>query len=193
MTAKKGFDYTAAVRAVCQDMAIRIPEFAPIDLSTIGFSFCRTRNRQMYGAFAAVFPLRFEGGKSILVRDGVSWRIPDLFDRQKNQLLYILAVYVPRFINLPLLDKIDTLVHELYHIGPKCDGDIRRFGDRFYAHGASKIEYNKTVVRLAREWLRRDPPPDLWDFLRYDFQTLTDRYSRVFGQKIPIPKMTRQE
>ena len=192
MAGTKGFDYTEAVRTVCADMVLRIPEFLHVDLEKIGFSFCRTRNREMYGAFAAVFPLRFEGGKSTLLRNGVLWRIPDVFDRQKKQLLYILAVYVPRFINLPLLDKIDTLVHELYHIGPNCDGDIRRFGNRFYAHGASKTEYNKTTARLAREWLQRDPPPEIWDFLRYDFATLAERFGKIVGRKIPVPKITRE-
>lgn len=191
--AARGFDYSEAVRRVCLDMTVRLPEFSSIRIERVGFSFVRARNRERFGVWASMTPLRFQAGAFETVRDGRRWRIPEVRLRKKDEpLLYILSVYVPRFIDLPLLEKIDTLVHELYHIGPAFDGDIRRFAGRRYAHG-SQSAYNQTVARLARRWLAADPSPELWNFLRYDFVSLQGIYGKIVGRKIAAPKPIRVE
>lgn len=186
-----GFDYSEAIRRVCADMTLRLPEFSHIRLEQVGFSFCRTRNRERFGVWASMTPLRFEGGAVMIVKDGVSWRIPEVRLRKKEApLLYIFSVYVPRFIDLPLLEKIETIAHELYHISESFNGDIRRFLGRHYAHG-SKAAYDRTAARLARRWLATDPAPELWNFLRYDFGGLQQRCGKIVGRKITVPKPVR--
>lgn len=189
----RGGDYSEAIRRVCADMTLRLPEFSHIRLERVGFSFCRTRNRERFGVWASMTPLRFEAGATQIVKEQVRWRIPEVRLRKKDEpLLYIFSVYVPRFIDLPLLEKIETIAHELYHISEAFDGDIRRFLGRHYAHG-SKAAYDLTAARLARRWLAADPAPELWDFLRYDFSALQQRWGRIVGRKIAVPKPVRVE
>ncbi len=184
-----GFNYSNAIRRVCEDFTLRLPVFSQIQMDKVGISFVRARNRELYGVYASMTPLRFQNGAVRTVRDGVTYEIPPVYDRRKRPLLYVLSIYSPRFIDLPLREKIETLIHELYHIGPDFDGDIRRFGERFYAHGASKKDYDRKVARMAREWLGMDPPPELWDFLRYDFNTLSAKRGRIIGTRVKIPSL----
>lgn len=187
------FHYSDAVRRVCEEMAFRLPVFAHIRMDQVGISFVRTRNRELFGIYASMTPLRFENGSFQTTRKGVVYEIPEVRGPFKKPILYILSIYAPRFIDLCVTAKIDTLIHELYHIGPNFDGDLRRFGERFYAHGASKKEYDRRVARLSREWLGTDPPPEIWGFLRYDFKELRVRYGKIVGTKIPIPTLRRVE
>ena len=187
--AKKYFDYTAPIRRVCEDIVFRLPVFAAIRMDHVAVSLVRTRNRRMYGVFASVTPLRFPGGNLRSAEGGKILEMPSLTDRQNRPILYVLSIYVPRFVDLPITEKINTLVHELFHISPKFDGSIRSFGGRYHAHGASQKEYDAKVARYARLWLSGDPAPELWDFLRYDFKTLCARYGGLTGTTVKIPPM----
>ena len=110
-------------------------------------------------------------------------------DHNGEEMLYILNFYLPRFLNLPLKEKLDTVLHELWHIGPKFDGDLRRFGNRCFAHGPSKKQYDRQVAILVVEWLELSPPKSVYDFLQYNFHELDARHGRIIGSKIPAPKM----
>ena len=63
-------------------------------------------------------------------------------------MLYILNFYLPRFLDLPFREKLTTMLHELWHIGPKFDGDVRRLGGRCFAHGSSQKQYDAHVEAL---------------------------------------------
>ena len=81
------------------------------------------------------------------------------------------------------------MLHELWHIGPKFDGDLRRFGGRCYAHSGSQKQYDAHVEALVDRWLALDPPESLYDFLRLDFGQLTARHGRIFGRRVRAPKL----
>jgi hypothetical protein len=104
-------------------------------------------------------------------------------------MLYILTFYLPRFLDLPLREKLVTVLHELWHIGPKFDGDVRRLGRRCFAHGHSQKQYDAHVAALLDEWLSLDPPGELYGFLRMSFRELIARHGRVYGRKVPAPKL----
>ncbi len=192
----KKFDYSAAVRTVCQDMCFRLPVFGHIDFKYIGISICQTRVGGKYGVYASITPLRFENGKKTTFMRGNYWKLTRCFGSDKTPLLYIYSVYLPRFQNLPLLDKIDTLIHELYHIGENFDGDIRRFGGRCFAHGSSRKGYDRFVQKYVREWLAKDPPPEIWNFLKLNFPELRKQYGSIVGSRYPkisLLKITKEE
>lgn len=112
-------------------------------------------------------------------------------DPDGREMLYILNFYLPRFLNLSFREKLDTVFHELWHIGPKFDGDIRRFGKRCFAHGRSKKNYDKFVATLVDEWLEQSPPEAVCAFLRGNFRELLALHGRILGSKIPVPKLYR--
>ena len=182
------FDYTAAIAAVCGDICFRVPELRHIDMSRVAVGFSRTKNSEPYGIFASATPLRFENGVPFYQSRGRIWTIQRHFRPDGVECLYILYFYVPRFIELPLSQKLDTIVHELYHVNPLFNGDLRRFAGRRFAHG-SKNQYDQTVRRLVQDWLKQDPPNDLWDFLCYNYRDLVAKYGKLNGTRIPAPRI----
>ena len=104
-------------------------------------------------------------------------------------MLYLLRFYLPRFFDLPFREKLITVAHELWHISPRCDGDVRRFSGRCHAHSGSKQRYDAEMDRLVERWLACAPPAELFEFLRYDFRGLMTAYGHVHGRKIPAPKL----
>jgi predicted metallopeptidase len=184
-----GFNFTLHARRLCEDMAARLDQLRHVDMSRVAVSFSQTRRAGSLGMFASLTPMRFAGGKLDACRRKRNWRIQRLFDPDGREMLYILTFYLPRFLDLPFHEKLTTVLHELWHVGPAFDGDIRRLGRRCYAHGHSQKQYDARVRVLLERWLALDPPEELYGFLRLSFRELTARHGRVFGQKVPMPKL----
>jgi hypothetical protein len=187
---KNGFDFTAAIRAVGADMVARLPELSHIDLGRVAIGLCRTRNRSPYGVFAMLTPLRFAAGRLHQTRGGRRYRVQPVVDAEGREFLYLVNFYLPRFQDLPLEEKLSTLLHELWHIGPQFDGDLRRHAGRYYAHGPSQRQYDAAMDRLAQRWLAANPPAHLYEFLALPFDALQAEHGRVRGQRWPAPKLT---
>lgn len=183
------FDYTAAVARVCEDICFRLPEMRHIDMTRVGVSFSQTKHSNPHGVFASTYPLRFKDGSDTTIRRGREWTIQRFFKADGTEYLYILYFSVPRFIELKFADKLETIVHELYHISPFFNGDLRRFPGRCFAHGSSQKKYDATVRELVKKWLALDPAPEVWDFLQQDFAQLKTLYGSVGGTRIPTPKI----
>jgi hypothetical protein len=188
MASATTFDYTAAIAAVCGDICFRVPELRHIDMSRVAVGFSQTKNSEPFGIFASATPLRFENGEPFRQSRGRIWTIQRHCRPDGVEYLYILYFYVPRFIELPLSQKLDTIVHELYHVHPLFNGDLRRFAGRRFAHG-SKKRYDQTVSRLVQYWLKQDPPADLWEFLCYNYKNLVVKCGAPNGTRIPTPRI----
>jgi predicted metallopeptidase len=186
-----GFDFTHHIRLLCKDIVARLEPLNHIDMSRVAVSFSQARLGTRQGVYATLTPLRFPGGRLHTVRSGRKWGMQKVKDHNDREMLYILNFYLPRFLNLPLREKLDTVVHELWHIGEKCDGDLRRFGPRFFAHGPSKKKFDKQVAMLVDQWLDDSPPKAVYDFLHYNFNDLESCHGRIIGSKFPVPKMFR--
>lgn len=185
------FDFTAHVRALCADITVRLPELSHIDMSRVAIRFCQARVSTRWGLYASLTPMRFAGGSLQTRRRGRTWTVERLYDDAGREMLYLLSFYLPRFLQRPLAEKLQTVVHELWHIGPGFDGDLRRHPGRCYAHTHSQRQYDAQMAELTDKWLALDPPPAVYEFLRYDFQELECRYGRVIGQKIRTPRLLR--
>ena len=186
-----GFNFTRHMRTLCVDLTTRLPDLAHIDMSRVAIRFCQARVRSRHGIYASLTPLRFAGGELLSRRRGRVWTVERIFDDAGREMLYLLSFYLPRFMERPLEEKLSTVVHELWHIGPAFDGDLRRHPGRCYAHTHSQREYDALMDELTRKWLRLAPPAEVYAFLRYDFGGLESRYGRVYGQKIRTPRLLR--
>jgi len=184
-----GFDFPSHMRRLCEDIVARVPELKHIDLSLVAIATARCRKNVAHGLQAALTPLRFEDGSRITIRKGRPWAIQKVVDEDGREMLYILSFYLPRFIDAPYKEKLTTIFHELWHISPDFNGDLRRHGGRCYAHTSSQDEYDRTMWALAEGWLSRDPPDSLHAFLHCDFQELCHRWGHVDGARIAIPKL----
>jgi hypothetical protein len=185
----RGFDFTGGVRRLCEDITRRLPQLGHVDMQRVAVSFSQTRRAVNHGVYASMTPMRFAGGSEHTLRRGRKWTVQRLYDESGREMLYILRFYLPRFLDLPLREKLTTVIHELWHIGPRFDGDLRRHGGRCYAHGSSQKQYDAQVERLLDAWLAQQPPAALYDFLRSSFRELAQRHGGVVGLKIPTPKL----
>ncbi|MDR0870010.1 MAG: hypothetical protein LBN39_04375 [Planctomycetaceae bacterium] len=183
------FDYTASLTRVCEDICFRVPALSHIDISRVAVSFSQTKNAAPYGIFASTTPLRFQNGALTLAKRGRQWTLQRCYRPDGIEYLYILYFYVPRFIELKLSQKLETIIHELYHISPDFNGDLRRFAGRCFAHGSSQKKYDKTVREMTDHWLKQEPPAEVWDFLRYNYRELEAAYGKLFGTRIITPKI----
>jgi predicted metallopeptidase len=188
-----GWDFTASIRALCADLVARLPELGHIDLDRVGIGFSQARKRVPHGVWAKLTPLRFEAGSRTMVRRGRTWTIEPVRDRSGRELLYLLSFYLPRFLDLPMDEKLTTVVHELWHISPNFDGDLRRHHGRCFAHGSSQRRYDDQMRRLSERWLALQPPPSVYEFLRLSFAQLWARHTAIYGTRYAIPRLVRAD
>ncbi len=184
-----GFDFTLHMRLLCDDMAARLEDLRHVEMARVAVSFSQARKATSHGMYASLTPMRFAGGQPHTIRRGQMWGVQRLRDESGREMLYILNFYLPRFLDLPFREKLETVVHELWHIGPAFDGDLRRFAGRCFAHGSSQTRYDAQVERLVDRWIASQPPVSACEFLRLDFRGLLARHGRVYGRKIPAPKL----
>ena len=183
------FDFTLHIRRLCDDMARRLPELAHVDMNRVAVCFCQARNGAPHGIFASLTPLRFKDGAATALRRGRPHSIQRVRDAAGREMLYILSMYLPRFQNLDFREKLITVLHELWHISPQFNGDIRRHEGRYHAHTHSQAEYDEEMGRLADQWLDLSPPRELWAFLEDDFGELLARHCGIVGLKIRRPRI----
>jgi len=177
------------MRRVCEDMVCRLPELAHIDLAQVAIGCSRSRGPVSHGLHASLTPMRFAAGSKQTISRGRPYRVTPLRDGQGREILYILSFCIPRFLNLSLEEKLSTALHELWHISPQFDGDLRRYAGRCYAHGRSKKEYDQKMDRLAQRWLALDPPVHRYGFLQWSFDELVAEHGAVVGSRVPAPKL----
>ena len=186
---RSGFDFTHNMRRVVEDMVGRLPELAHIDVSQMAIAFCQTRKNVAHGLQASLTPMRFEGGAATGLRHGRKYAVQQLFGESGREMLYILSFYLPRFLETDLHEKLVTILHELWHISPAFDGDLRRHEGRCYIHSHSQAEYDAEMGRLADRWLSMHPPEETFHFLRYNFRELYNLHGGMHGVRIPQPKL----
>jgi hypothetical protein len=172
-------------------MVQRLPELGHIDMSLVAVGFTQSRKPSLHGLYASLTPLRFAGGEKHSIRRGRRYTIQPV-EIAGREMLYLLRFALPRFLDLPFEEKLITVVHELWHIGPKFDGDLRRFEGRCYAHGHSRKGFDEHSKKIVDRWLALNPPEAVYDFLRNDFRKIHQAHGRVFGHKIASPKLLPQ-
>lgn len=182
------FDFTTAMRCLCDDVVRRTPELSHVQMPQVAVAFAQARRRVMHGLQAKLTPLRFEHGGLITQRGRHRWTIRRMFHGDV-EILYILTFYLPRFLDQPFEEKLITVFHELFHISPRFDGDIRRMEGRYHVHSHSQKEYDREMALLSQRYLESNPDPRLWSFLRLRFDELTRHHAGVVGLKLPIPKL----
>ena len=186
----KPFDFSRKMSLLIDDISRRVEEFSTIRSDQLAVAVSQTRNNEMHGIQAKVTPLRFAGGHITQEVGGRVWGLERLFDSRTNQeILYVITFYLPRFQNQSFEEKIITVFHELFHIDPKFNGDIRRFSGRYHLHSKSQKEFDNEMSRLANRYLSLNPAPETYRFLELSFHALQKRHNHVVGLKIATPKI----
>jgi predicted metallopeptidase len=182
------FDFCGHIRSLCRDIVVRSPDLRHIDVDRLLFAVTQARSRRAQGLQARVTPLRFHAGRPIRRRRGVDYQVQRHFV-DGREILYLVTFCLPRFLDQDFDDKFVTIFHELYHISPAFDGDLRRHAGRCTVHSQSKRAYDRHMAGLARAYLASGPDVDLHAFLRLNFTQLQTRHGRIIGIVVPQPKV----
>jgi predicted metallopeptidase len=183
---------TAELEHLIRHIVASHGEFAHIDPSRVLVCVTTTRSSSSHGVYAKIHPLRFPGGQTVHKarrgRHTLLYTMPDI-GHNGVEMLYVIYFMLPRFIDRPLREKLITVFHELYHISPRFDGDIRRFPGRNYAHGGSTKRYNALMGRFVDEYLLHPESGMHTSFMDCDMSGLRGRHRAIVGRKMQMPKI----
>ena len=202
-------NYTERIALLMQDVVSRTPALGFIDLREV-LVFGRFGRPHAEGAFATCHCLTLpetepgyyfwkDRATGELTRRS-EWFVTKTPEVRlgATRIKYLISFVLPRFCEqtlerswkaelydsplktVPWVAKLDTIVHELYHIDPAASG-LRQFA---HADGTRNMrthgpEFYEDVAAMTRQYLASNPDPRLYDFLRWDFATLHARYGGV--------------
>ena len=200
-------NYTEQLWRLMHDVVRHVPKLAFIDTQEL-FVFARHGRTGADGAFATCHSLTLPESEPgyYFWRDratGSLTRRSEWFVTKTpevriegNQIKYLISFVLPRFCEQtlphsrkaafyaretePWIAKLDTVVHELYHIDPQAQG-LRKFlaadGTRVErSHGPG---FHEQVAEMVQLYLASAPDPRRYEFLKYDFNGLRARYGTV--------------
>ncbi len=183
---------TAELERLVAHLAGQVDAFGHIDPARVLVCIAATRGSGVHGTYAKIHPLCFAGGdKTTTIRRGRHTYIctmPTIFHRGE-EMRYVIYFLAPRFFDLSFREKLITVFHELYHISPTFDGDIRRFTGRNYAHGSSTKRYNAAMATMVDAYLAGLESRDHLAFLEVGMEALRERCRALVGRKMAAPKI----
>jgi len=160
-------DFNASMARLMAEVVSKVGEFQHIRVDQVLVSATFNRSHRRSGLLAYVLPLKYRAGSPVerRVRGAREYHWAMLPQMQNGvEVLYILYFMLPRFLHLSTREKLETVVHELYHISPLFNGDLRRFRGRSVLHGTLK-SYDETVKKLTDEFMSTRHDASLYDFL----------------------------
>src|SRR5688572_11079209 len=201
-------NYTERVSLLIEDIVARVPTLSFIDMSKV-IVFARAGRTDAEGAYATCHCLSLPPSEPgyYFWRDRTSGRLTrrsEWFVTKSptlrvgtTQIDYMISFALPRFCDQLLsrsrkqvhyagepnwIAKLDTIVHELYHIDPDRPG-IRRMerADGTYSANCHGQQFFENVVEMVKQYLASQPDPAVYDFLQYNQAELTARHGGVVG------------
>ena len=201
-------NYTERISLLMEDVVSRVPTLSFIDMSKV-LVFARGGRTHAEGAYATCHCISLPSSEPgyYFWRDRKSGRLTrrsEWFVTKSPQVSigtqpidYMISFALPRFCDQQLsrsrkqvhyvgapnwMAKLDTIIHELYHIDPEHPG-IRRMekADGTYSANCHGQRFFEDVVEMVGQYVASRPDPATYEFLQYDFAELTARYGGVVG------------
>jgi hypothetical protein len=180
---KGPYNLTDDVALLVHLLVRRIDQLAHIRPGQILHGVSQARARTRHGVYAQCHGLRFKHGqREHETRDGYAWVWPELRVRGQ-EILYYITYFLPRFLDQPPRERLQTLLHELYHIHPQFNGDLRRFPGRNEFHGNRYEDFDGVVDRMLEQAL---PLIDVerFPFLTFSFDELMQKRGGIVGSRL---------
>ena len=201
-------NYTERIHLLMDDIARRVPTLSFLDTSKV-LVFARAGRTDAEGAYATCHCVNLPPSEPgyYFWRDRVTGKLTrrsEWFVTKSptvtigaTKVDYMISFTLPRFCDQLLsrsrkqvhyvgqpnwIAKLDTIIHELYHIDPERPG-IRRMerADGTYSANCHGHRFFENVVEMVNQYLDSKPDPAVVEFLRYDLSELTARYGGVVG------------
>jgi hypothetical protein len=168
------FHYTDAVHRVLERIVAESPLFPHVRLAEVAVGFAQARKRSHHGMYAKLVALGGSGAEPCFFRG--------------RQVLYALYVYLPRFHQQGFEDKVLTLFHELFHVGPGFDGELRRMPGPNPYHGHSREAFDEGLRPHVKDFLDGHSSHPHLDFLRTPLDALERAHGGIMGTWIQLPE-----
>ena len=169
---------TDVLTLIIHDIIKSTDEFKSYDINKI-LVCCASNRRDSKGAiYGKLQPLRFKGGSEIIKHNERHYAVPKVV-LNNIEMLYVLYLYFPKFFNLTARDKINVLFHELYHISPEFNGDIRRMSNFKYAHGHSKEFFEAQYIEYASEYFNKINETSFYNFLQMNLEDIKKQFKVI--------------
>ncbi len=201
-------NYTERLTWLVEDMVSRVPTLSFIDTSEV-LVFARAGRSNAEGAFATCHCLTLPPSEPgyYFWRDRASGRITrrsewfvtksPVVTVGSRTMKYLFSFAFPRFCDQsldrsrkekfypgakPWIAKLDTVIHELYHVDPDLGG-IRRIEreDGTYSAHCHGHRFFEEVATMVNTYLATKPDPAVYDFLQDDFAALDAGFGGVVG------------
>ncbi len=177
---------TDVLTALIQEVIARTTIFTHCVPSQM--TVCMGSNRSGKGAvYGKLVPLRFRDGAEALTYRGTTYAMPRVISRGIPQ-LYLIYFYYPRFFDLPPGEKLRVVFHELYHISPRFNGDIRRMAKVKASHGGSRKLFDRRFeheMKLFHEYIAGTA---YMNFLDLNTRRLHEVFGKITGRRMKIPR-----
>jgi hypothetical protein len=199
-------NYTERLTLLMQDVVARVPALSFIDMADV-LVFARSGRTNAEGAFATCHCLTLPASEPgyYFWRDRATRRITrrsewfvtksPVVTLGTREIKYMLSFALPRFCDQsldksrkekfypgaePWIAKLDTVVHELYHVDPALSG-IRRIEreDGTYSANCHGQLFFEQVAEMVHVYLNSRPSPAVYDFLSDDFSGLESKHSGI--------------
>jgi hypothetical protein len=202
-------NYTDRITLLMRDIVGRVPTLSFINVDDV-LVFARAGRSDAEGAFATCHCLSLPTSEPgyYFWRDRDTGRITrrsewfvtksPVVTVNERRIKYLISFTLPRYCDQTLdrsrkerfyrrtsdawIAKLDTVIHELYHIDPEQNG-IRRIdrGDGTMSSHCHSPQFFEQVAQMVGEYLDTHPDPYAYDFLKHDFATLESRHGGVTG------------
>jgi hypothetical protein len=200
-------NYTDRLARLMQDLVLRTPRLSFIDLNEV-LVFGRFGRAEAEGAFATCHCLTLPESEPgyYFWRDRASGQVtrrsewfvtktPEVRIRN-TRVKYLISFVLPRFCEQTLersrkadlydpgtpgwIAKLDTVVHELFHIDPDETGirKLERADGTHSMHSHGPLFYEQ-VADMVRGYLATNPDPAVYEFLKDDFDALQTRHGAI--------------
>ena len=201
-------NYTERLTLLMQDIVAKVPTLSFINPADV-LVFARSGRSTAEGAFATCHCLTLPASDPgyYFWRDRTSQRITrrsewfvtksPVLTIGRRPIKYMISFTLPRFCDQsldkskkvrlypdaePWIAKLDTVIHELYHIDPDLAG-IRRIEreDGTYSAHCHGHRFFEEVAEMVHQYLNSGPTPSALEFLRDDFAALEAQHGGVVG------------
>jgi hypothetical protein len=200
------FNYTDHVRRLMEDIVSRVPALSAVDMRDV-LVFARLGRTSTHGAYATCHSLMLPDSEPAYYfwrdrRTGRLTRRSEWFVTRSprvsvngRRVTHLISLSLPRFCDQTLAGsakqdtypqgsdwhaKLDTIVHELYHVDPH-GGGIRASArsDGRPSAQTHTAQFFADVSRMVGEYVDSRPDPAVSDFLSLGFDELTRRHGAV--------------
>jgi len=169
---------TDVLTLIIHDMIKSTDEFKSFDINKI-LVCCASNRKDSKGAiYGKLQPLRFKDGSEIIKHNNKYYTIPKIV-LNDIEILYVLYLYIPKFFDMTAKDKINVMFHELYHISPEFNGDIRRMSNIKSAHGHSKKSFEEKYIQYASIYFNKINDTPFYTFLQMNFKEIEKQFKVI--------------